>query len=411
MDKIKIGVVGLGRGSNYFEEIEANSAELVAVCESNEKKLKENLAKLGDNVAGYTDFDKFIEHDMDAVFLANFFHEHTALAIRCLEKNIHVLSECTSNATMGEGVALVRAAEKSNAVYMLAENYPFMLHNVEIKKIYENGSLGKLLYAECEYNHPFDANDGETVLSIRPNVMHWRNFLPRTYYITHSLCPVMHITGARPVRVTALPCYAPNDEKYFVSPVGDRAAIISTLNDDDSVFRITGCSAFGAHGNYTRVCGTNGQVETVRGTDKLMLRYNSWHIPEGKEENNFYTPELNDADSEGIANSGHGGSDFIVMREFLNCIREKRQPVFDVYFATTAASVGILSHRSLLEKGVPYDIPDFRKEEDRQKWENDFLSPFPKADGTAPDLPCCSHPECKPSQAQLDAFKEISEEK
>ena len=45
------------------------------------------------------------------------------------------------------------AAEKSKAKYMLLENYPFMLFNQEMKKIYEGGTLGKILYAEGEYNH------------------------------------------------------------------------------------------------------------------------------------------------------------------------------------------------------------------------------------------------------------------
>ena len=50
---------------------------------------------------------------MEAVFLCNFFHDHAPFAIKALERNIHVLSECTSNGTMAEGVALVRAAKKS----------------------------------------------------------------------------------------------------------------------------------------------------------------------------------------------------------------------------------------------------------------------------------------------------------
>ena len=37
--------------------------------------------------------------------------------------------------------------------------------------------------------------------------------------------------------------------------VGDRAAIITTLNHDDSVFRVAGCAAFGSHGSSYRICG------------------------------------------------------------------------------------------------------------------------------------------------------------
>ena len=64
------------------------------------------------------------------------------------------------------------------------------------------------------------------------------------------------------------------------------------------------------------------------------------------------------------------------------------------------ASVAILGHKSLLEKGVPYDIPDFRNEEDRKKWENDFSTPFRIGD-KEPDIPCCSHPDYIPDEEKI----------
>ena len=157
MKAIKIGIFGLGRGSDYFEHFTANGGEIVAVCDRNEQKLEETRSKLGETLTTYTDFDAFLNHEgMEAVYVSNVFHEHAPYAVRCLEKGIHVLSECLSNATMAEGVALVRAAEKSHAVYMLAENYPYMIYNREMKRVFEGGTLGDLLFAEGEYNHPID---------------------------------------------------------------------------------------------------------------------------------------------------------------------------------------------------------------------------------------------------------------
>lgn len=411
MKKIKLGVFGLGRGKDYFDNIINNDGEIVAVCERNEKKLSEALEYLGKNAVGYNDFDSFINHDMDAVFIANCFNEHTPFAIKCLEKGLHVLCECTSNATMGEGVALVRAAEKSKGIYMLAENYPFMIFNREMKRVFSNGSLGKFLYGEGEYNHPFDLDDAETHLSIRPYSKHWRNYLPRTYYITHSLAPLMYITGSWPKRVTALPVFSPfTDEKIVGSAVGDRAAVLMTLNDDGSVFKMTGCAAFGAHGNSYRICGQNGQIENIRGDfERIMLRYNSWQIPEGMKEINTYVPDWADDEKEFAEKAGHGGSDFFVIKEFFDCIRNGRKPVFDEYFATAMASVAILSHRSLLEKGVPYDIPDFKNEEDRIKWENDFSTPF-FSEAKAPDIPCCSVPDYKPDIEKFNNYLKLTGE-
>ena len=66
------------------------------------------------------------------------------------------------------------------------------------------------------------------------------------------------------------------------------------------------------------------------------------------------------------------------------------------------------AERSGLEGGKTYDIPDFRKEEDRKLYENDYLTPFYGADGSEPTMPCCSHPDYKPTEEQMRLyFKEL----
>ncbi len=412
MEPIKISIFGAGRGISIAENLRLLGCEITALCDFNEKRLKEGAEELGGNVALYSDFDSFIEHKTDAVVLANYFHEHTPYAIKCFEKNIHVFSECISNGTMAEGIELIRAFEKSSSVYMLAENYPQMIFNREIKRVCKSGTLGKILYAEGEYNHPVSAGDADFFKSCIYFPEHWRNYLPRSYYVTHSLGPVMSLTGATPKKVTAMPVFHGFTEKASSRFVGDRATIITTLNDDGSVFRITGCAAFGAHHNSSRVCGTEGQIENVRGTDKIMLRYNSWSVPEGKEEVNFYEPAWQDEDEELIRTSGHGGADFITARMFIDCIKENRQPEhpFDIYSAVNMASVAILSHRSVLSGGNSFDIPDFTKEEDRAKYENDRLSPFYGTDGTKPSIPCCSVTDYKPTEEQLSNYLKMLEE-
>lgn len=407
---VKFGIFGLGRGGTFYKSVLENNGEMVAVCDKNPAKLEEAKGFLGNDVALYDDFDSFIAHPgLEAVFICNAFEQHAPFAIKALERNIHVLSECTSNGTMAEGVALVRAAEKSKAIYALAENYPYMKFNQEMKRIFEGGTLGNFLYAEGEYNHPQDPRDLKFIKEVRPYEKHWRNRLARSYYVTHSLAPLIYITGAMPKRVTAMPVFSPEPPDMLIGlDVGDRAAIITCLNDDSSVFRVTGCAAFGSHGNSYRICGDKGQVENLRdGSQRVLLSYNEWDIPENGHAHVCYEPEWKDKDKELIEATAHGGGDFFVIREFFNCIRENKKPAFDIYTATTMSSVAILAHRSILEGSVPYDIPDFRKEEDRKKYENDTLSPFYGPDGAEPTLPCCSRPDYKPSDERVEEYRRI----
>jgi len=410
MKRIRIGVFGALRGAGLATNFMMLNCEIVALCDKNPERLAHGAKRLGDDVVLYDDFDKFIEHDMDVVILANFFNEHAPYAIKCFERGLHVYSECISNGTMAEGVELIRAFEKSKSIYFLAENYPQMIFNREAKRVADGGSLGKIVYAEGEYNHPTNPYDKEFKKMHVYYREHWRNYLPASYYITHSLGPVMHVTGATPKRVTAFGCYAPNDADIpFAKQTADIAAEVMTLNDDGSVFRITGCAGFGGQHNAYRFCGTKGQIENVRGLGKVMLRYNDWETPEGMEPTTLYEPQWNDKDEELIKKSGHGGADYITARKFVECIKENKQPEhpFDIYSAINMSSVAILAHRSMLEGGVPYDIPDFHLESEREKYEGDRLTPFVSPDGDEPTLPSCSHPDYKPKESQLKAFDEL----
>ena len=411
MKKYRIGVFGAGRGVDIAKNFELLNCDIVALCDFRENRLHEGAEKLKDAAALYTDFDAFLQHDMDAVVLANYFHEHAPYAIKCMEKGLHVFSECISNGTMAEGVELVKAYQKSDVVYFMAENYPQMKFNREMKRICDTGTLGKILYAEGEYNHPGNPEDTAFARIYNYFPQHWRNYLPRTYYVTHSMGPIMRATGATPKRVTAFAAFAPTEaEVPTASFGGDKAAIITTQNDDGSIFRVVGCAAFGAHHNAYRICGTEGQIENLRGMNgKVMLRYNSWSKPADKEEVNLYEPEWNDKDEELIKSSGHGGGDYITARLFLEAIEEKKMPEipYDIYSAVAMSSVAILAHRSVLEGGKPFDIPDFRNEDDCKLYENDRLTPFYTTEGGTPTLPVCSETDFRPTEKQLELYNEM----
>jgi predicted dehydrogenase len=134
---------------------------------------------------------------MDAVILVNDFDQHAPVAIQALERGLSVLSETAACRTLGEGVALVEAAERSAGVYMFAENYPYMPLTREMRRRYQAGDIGEVRYAEGEYlDEPGD------LMAMANDRAHWRARTPATYYCTHSLAPVAAITGTQPVQVS-----------------------------------------------------------------------------------------------------------------------------------------------------------------------------------------------------------------
>ncbi len=126
--KIRVGVIGVGRGDSFARGAnDLVGMELVAICDHWKEKVDASAKR-------YTDYDKFLEHDMDAVILANYFHEHAPFAIKALEAGKHVMSECTSNATMAEGVALCRAVENSKKIYILLEAWSWQSTDTPVSR-------------------------------------------------------------------------------------------------------------------------------------------------------------------------------------------------------------------------------------------------------------------------------------
>ncbi len=245
--KIRVGVIGVGRGGSFARgATKAVGMELVALCDVWEERLQQVGQQYG--VATYTDYDEFLEHDMDAVVLANYFHEHAPFAIKALEAGKHVMSETASNTTLAEGVALCRKVEETGKIYMLAENYPYTAFNQEMRRLYRTGEIGEVTYAEGEYNHPMDA---EARLRISPGRQHWRSWLPSTYYCTHALAPLVYITDTMPKMVNGL-SIACREVNELVVRVGDPGSVILCRMDNGAVFRLFGLVLPG-HSNWYRV--------------------------------------------------------------------------------------------------------------------------------------------------------------
>ena len=206
--RIRLGIWGLGRGMNFYANCTSCNIDVVAGCDYNEP-MREAFLQANPGAFVTADAKEFLKQDFDAVLLATYCPAHADDAIQCLKAGKHVLSEVTAFHTMAEGVRLVEAVEASGKVYNLAENYPFSPDNRYLARKWREGLFGELMYAEYEYVHECRslAYTYITGQPVQPgNTVHnWRSWQNFHYYCTHSLGPIMIITGERPTRVVALP--------------------------------------------------------------------------------------------------------------------------------------------------------------------------------------------------------------
>ena len=371
---IKVGVVGLGRGRVFAYGAQYVGMELVALCDTWAERVNQFGKEL--KVTTYTDFDKFLEHDMDAVVLANCFHEHAPFAIKALKAGKHVMSETAACFTLAEGVELIEAVEKSGKIYMFSENYPYMVFNQEMRRLYQSGTMGKFQYGEGEYVHPIYA---ESHNSISCGVNHWRNWLPYIYYSTHALAPVMYVTDTWPVKVNGFVIpYDPEDTYYTMTARrNDPAWVMMLQMDNGALVRLIGLYLHG-EGNWYRFHCSRGLMENIRDYDKARVRIHreAFDKKENEPVEQTYFPDFPEHQEE-AEKAGHGGGDFFPCYHFANAIRTGVQPYMDVYRGVTMSIVGPLGYRSALQNSSTIDIPDFRDKSVRAKYAKDDWNPDP----------------------------------
>jgi hypothetical protein len=311
--------------------------------------------------------DEFLKQDFDAVLLATFCPAHGPHAVKCLQAGKHVLSEVTSFFTMAEGVQLVEEVERRGLVYNLAENYPFSAANMWLANRWKEGLFGELMYAEYEYVHEcrmlaYTYIDG---IPVKPGhtVHNWRSWFNFHYYCTHSLGPVMVITGTRPTAVEAFRS-SPHIAGYLKGR-GDNGSMTPSLiqmSNGGVVRNLMGAGTNDSH--QQRIWGTLGAYEI--GHDGLRLRLGA----SGQSPMLKVNPRWEGL-GELAAQTGHGGGDFWTLYYFAREILTGEKGPFDIYGGCDVTIPGIQALRSSLEGGKPMEVPDFRQKAVRDRYRDD----------------------------------------
>ncbi|MBQ8803090.1 MAG: Gfo/Idh/MocA family oxidoreductase [Tyzzerella sp.] len=396
MRKIRVGVMGAYRGSSMINYCAAaDNAEVVAICDKWEEALeKQKEAHKDLAITYYNNFEDFIKHDMDAVVLANYAHEHAPFAIKAMKAGKHVYSEVVPVQTLKEAVELVETVEETGKIYDYGENYCYMAGPYEMKKLYHEGKIGEFEYGECEYCHD-GSRFWESITYGEPE--HWRNRMYSTFYCTHSLGPIIHATGLRPVSVIGVE--SNRNERRLKN--GAKSAQFGM----EIVELENGGIVKSLHGDMYRdsvwysMYGSKGRMETARedtmepvfkdeASNQIYVNVDDYpeqyKLPNEVEK---YCP-MRDMDDKSKM-FGHAGSDFYVMWNFIEKIKGNPQAdIIDVYEALDMFLPGMFAYRSILKGGIPVEIPNFRDKAVRELWRNDVACTDPEIAGDML-LPTC----------------------
>ena len=347
----RAGVAGLRRGLQYVRLLRAApEVELVAVADPDAETLERTRREHG-VPQGYAGFDALLDAGLDFVVIATPLPQHAAQAIRALDRGLHVLCEVTAAATLEEAEALVGAVERSGRTYMMAENCCYWGVVDAARVLRERGDFGTIFYAEAEYVH--DVRHLMRDAGGRPT---WRatRFDP-ILYCTHSLGPLLQITGQYPTEVTCL-----GSGSHFVPGVEDLQTALLRLTDG-GLLRLT-VSFTNTHWGHHRyhLMGTRATLDT------------GWI---GQDEPRFRTIDLPHLERPvrlplGIAQpdapaaaaaAGHGGADWHVLRAFLESLNRGTPPPIDVYDALMMTLPGVCARESTARGGQPVPVPQYQR--------------------------------------------------
>lgn len=381
-EKLCIGVIGCGqRGPLHAEEsLRFPGVEVAFLCDIYADRT-EALAQKVEKKQGFkpvTTCDPQVVFDAkpDAVIIATPWESHISLAIRAMRAGIPVGMEVGGASSEEECRELVATWEETHTPFMLLENCCYGKREAMLLEMVKDGFFGEVVHCDGAYAHDlrYEVSYGKELRHYRLN--HYLNENCENYP-THELGPIARILGInrgnRMVRLTAM-----------ASKAAGLSAYVKKYKSDDSDL----LEASFAQGDVvtTNILCDGGQTITLRLDTTLPRAYSRGLTVHGttafyQEEGDFI---VEDNDGKGFhvssafwnnaaqyeerylpamwrekVTGGHGGMDYLMLKDFYAHLANGEDFPIDVYDAAAWMSITYLSRISIEGGNIPVEIPDF----------------------------------------------------
>jgi predicted dehydrogenase len=387
---LRLAVIGTGgRGTHLLAlALEFEGVEVPALCDINVGNLNNAIGLVrqtrGADPAGYsagpTDYRNLLRRDdVDAVLIATPMQLHGRMAIDALRAGKHVLSEVAAAVTIPECWGLVEAEQESGKVYMLAENCCYYPQNLAVLNMAAAGVFGGCTYAETGYVH-----DCRFLLYAADGSLTWRGGLVRDYagnvYPTHALGPVAQWLGInRDDRFESIVSFSTREaskssfaaQRFGADSPQAKTRFLCGDSNTTLIRTVRGvvidlrCDIVSARPNPSTTYYTlQGESAAYQDTGRAQEVWINDRSP-GHEWEPFapyaaqYQHDLWKQYGQVAAQSGHGGADYFVIRQFLEAARSGGPSPIPAADAAAWSCVIPLSAASLRAGGAPQKVPDF----------------------------------------------------
>ncbi len=161
MARVSIGVMGTSWWTDamYLPALQHHSqADIVAIC-GRKETTTHDIAERWNIPGRYTDLDKMLNSEkLDAVIIATANNSHYGYTMQALEKGLHVLCEKPLALNYKDAQAMADLAEAKGLVTMTPFTYSFMPTTRYLKKLIDDGYIGKPYHLNMRYYSSYGRN-------------------------------------------------------------------------------------------------------------------------------------------------------------------------------------------------------------------------------------------------------------
>lgn len=385
---VRVGIVGTGgRGTGLLRLL--LRMEQVAVPALNDIR-KEALERAAGFVTasgrpapklytGEEDYRRLVARDdIDAVIIATPWEWHASMAVAAMRAGKYAGVEVPAAITLDECWELVRVHEETGVPCMMLENWSFLRPNLAVLKMIRAGLFGEIVHCHCAHSHNclywyFDPEGNPRWSGLH---LARRN---ADQYPTHSLGPVlswMDINcGDVFATLTSTATRSLGINHYFRKKFGPdhpaakrewkQADIVTTvvrtargntivINNDMQLPR--------PYDNRWMIQGTEGLYDEARSAVYLSGRspqYEQWEplAPYQEQYDHIWWRRMR----EDVPDIGHGGTDYLELKLFVDAVASRSPTPIDVYDSVTMSVIIPLSEQSIAAGSAPVACPDFTR--------------------------------------------------
>ena len=395
-EKLKIGFVGFGRRGHGMLKTFAgyDDVEVVAVCDLEEKKQLEAV-ELVKSVAGNTpvhtgNYKDFLTMGLDAVINCCSWADHSNIVIACLNAGIPIGFEVGGAYSLDECWEIVKTQERTGTPLMMLTNSRFTRPNMALVRMARDGFFGKIVHCDGGYCHYMTENVVEQHFSL--NYYRLINYMLRCSenYPVHAMGTIADILninrGNKIVSLTSTASCSKGIHEYILRTHGKDHCFADTQFAQGDIVTTTLKCARGETITLrldTTLPRPYSRCFSIHGTEGMFMedgnliyrREEHAKVEEARELYNNADKYINEnlhpiwqekpAEESivgaNLMEAGHGGTDLLCTRCFIDSVKNGWPMVTDVYDAALFMALTVLSEESILKGGAPVMVPDFTK--------------------------------------------------